>query len=106
MNIHKKRASKRGIIAELSERMGIVRRNKFEKQMNNAIAFQRVATDQADSAYWRGYIRGMRRAYLGDKYGTADKNEIPLLAVNNPDGIRRRGDQGYNDGLKAFKSMA
>ena len=39
--------------------------------------------------YWRGYQRGLRRAYHGNKFGTPEEHEKFLDAVNSLDEGRR-----------------
>jgi hypothetical protein len=49
--------------------------------------------------YLTGYIRGLRRAYHGEIFGTAEDHErwMGFLASDYPDHVQR--GQGYRDGL-------
>lgn len=53
-------------------------------------------------AYWEGYERGLRRAFHGDKFGTAQEHALWLSVVDDgADPSRRERGQGYRDGLAA-----
>jgi len=50
--------------------------------------------------YWTGYERGLRRAFLGDQFGTEQEHELWLtFAADGVDPMRRERGQGYRDGL-------
>ena len=67
--------------------------------MNRAKTFQGLETDRAE--YWIGYQRGLRRAYHGESFGTAEEHALWLGASDNhgDDPIRRARGEGYRDGL-------
>jgi hypothetical protein len=48
-------------------------------------------------SYWDGYIRGLRRAHYGDRYGTAE-NHRKWLALRG-DAAREEMSSGYRDGF-------
>lgn len=64
---------------------------KFELEMRNAEAMRRTVSPER-IGYWTGYIRGLRRAYHGDNFGTSDEHEVWSHSSD------QRG-QGYRDGL-------
>ena len=72
----------------------------FEHETNRAKTFQGLETDRAE--YWIGYQRGLRRAYHGESFGTAEEHALWLGASDNygDDPIRRARGEGYRDGLK------
>jgi len=72
----------------------------FEHEMNRAKTFQGLETDRAE--YWIGYQRGLRRAYHGESFGTAEEHALWLGASDNygDDPIRRARAEGYRDGLE------
>jgi len=69
----------------------------FESEMSRAKTFQGLGTD---IEYWAGYIRGLRRNFHGEAFGTEAEHRLWLEAVNSEDTIRRQLGQGYADGLK------
>lgn len=71
---------------------------RFKKEM--ALAETMAKTDVERENYWRGYQRGLRRAYHGDKFGTIEEHQKYLEAVNSPDEGRRETGRGYADALQ------
>lgn len=72
---------------------------KFKSEMRRAEAMRHSA-DPEMSEYWTGYIRGLRRAYHGKKFGTADEHKKWMAAIDNPNDIRKQRGRGYRDGIK------
>lgn len=73
-------------------------REMFQREMNRAKTFQSLG-DRPH--YWAGYIRGLRRAYHGESFGTQEEHEKWLSLVNDADENRQETGQGYRDGLRA-----
>ena len=71
---------------------------RFKKEM--ALAEHMAKTDVERESYWRGYQRGLRRAYHGDKFGTPEEHKKFLNAVTSPDKRQKETGQGYTDALK------
>jgi len=69
-------------------------RNKFESKMLKAKVLQGL-TDLPD--YWTGYMRGLRRVYYGEKFGTEEEH------LRFSDAIHSELGRGYTDGLKEGK---
>ncbi len=46
--------------------------------------------------YWRGYIRGLRRRYHGEKFGTDEEHEQWMNMIDDKD--REELGRGYRDG--------
>ncbi len=46
---------------------------EFESQMLKAETFRRLG-ERSD--YWAGFMRGLRRAFHGENFGTADEHEL------------------------------
>jgi hypothetical protein len=71
---------------------------QFKREMIRARTLGETDPDRAD--YWRGYTRGLRRAYHGEDFGTAEEHNLYLAAAEEPlDGGRRDLGRGYRDGL-------
>ena len=71
---------------------------KFRSEMRRAMTMEKAAdTDRAD--YWRGYQRGLRRAYHGENFGTADEHSLWLSLIERDDDRSKQRGQGYRDGI-------
>ena len=71
---------------------------RFKKEMS--LAEHMGKTDVERESYWRGYQRGLRRAYHGEKFGTAEEHNKFIDAINSFDEARRETGRGYADALK------
>ncbi len=68
----------------------------FESFMRRA----RVAQANGDdNGYWRGYQRGLRRAYHGDAFGTVNEHWLWLEFADSGGPIKAALGRGYRDGL-------
>ena len=73
---------------------------KFEELMLKADTMMKV--EPAKGGYWRGYMRGLRRAHLGQKFGTTGEHQLYLSLVNSRDDDRQELGRGYVEGLAAL----
>lgn len=73
--------------------------SQFNREMMRARTMQKLDPDPLVGDYWIGYQRGLRRAFHGESYGTADEHETWLACLDAGDERRRRRGQGYSDGL-------
>lgn len=71
---------------------------KFKSEMRRAETMRGLA-DPMMAEYWAGYIRGLRRAYHGEKFGTDEEHEKWSSAANSRDESRKQRGRGYKDGL-------
>lgn len=71
---------------------------KFKSEMRRAETMRGLA-DPMMAEYWAGYIRGLRRAHHGEKFGTAEEHEKWLSAANSRDESRKQRGRGYKDGF-------
>jgi hypothetical protein len=71
---------------------------KFKSEMRRAETMRGLA-DPMMAEYWAGYIRGLRRAYHGEKFGEPGEHEKWLSAANSRDESRKQRGRGYKDGL-------
>jgi hypothetical protein len=71
---------------------------KFKSAIRRAEAMRRRAEPMM-AEYWGGYIRGLRRAYHGENYGTAEAHASWLSAINSQNEARKQRGRGYADGL-------
>lgn len=51
--------------------------------------------------YWSGYVRGLRRAYHGERFGTDAEHQLWLSQADSDDRQRQERGLGYRDGLAA-----
>jgi len=51
------------------------------------------------SAYWKGYMRGLRVAYHKKELETQEEHRKWMALVNDTDEIKREMGKGYRDGL-------
>ncbi|MBW2544189.1 MAG: hypothetical protein JRD43_01695 [Deltaproteobacteria bacterium] len=70
----------------------------FQHAMGAAETFTRLAEKPAVADFWAGYIRGTRRRYHGEKFGTDEEHALWLEAVNSDDQSRQRRGAGYRAG--------
>lgn len=57
-----------------------------------------TSTDR--TAYWKGYMRGLRLAYHGKKYETREEHRKWMDLINDVDEVKRDMGKGYRDGIK------
>jgi len=69
-----------------------MKRSVFEHEMAKAKTFHDLG-EKPD--YWRGYMRGLRRRYHGENFGTADEHEKWMALVD--DEYRQEMGRGYRD---------
>ena len=79
---------------------------QFQHAMGAAETFQRIAGDPLVADFWSGYIRGIRRRYHGEKFGTAEDHALWLEAVNSDDESRQRRGEGYRAGFAGVSIKA
>jgi hypothetical protein len=72
---------------------------KFRSEMRRAEAMRKTCDDPHMALYWAGYIRGLRRAYHGKKFGTPEEHALWLAAATSEDKSRKQRGRGYRDGL-------
>lgn len=73
---------------------------EFQTLARGAEALRRSA-DSPRSEYWAGYIRGLRRLYHGERFGTPEEHEIWLgLADTRRDPVGIARGLGYRAGFE------
>jgi hypothetical protein len=75
---------------------------KFKKLMSEAstMLVASLVASPDYSAYWNGFIRGLRRAHHGERFGTAREHQKWLSLVSDRDKNRQAMGRGYRNGLK------
>lgn len=74
--------------------------SNFASMMRRADTLRRVCSDPIEESWWTGYMRGLRRAHHGERFGTLAEHELWLSAVDSPDQTRAALGRGYAAGLK------
>lgn len=52
------------------------------------------------SAYWKGYMRGLRLAYHGKQFETQEEHNKWMAMIYDTDEVKREMGKGYRDGMK------
>ena len=74
--------------------------SSFASLMRRADTLRRVEDDPIKSAWWTGYMRGLRRAHHGEKFGTQAEHDLWLAATESVNEQRLAMGRGYVAGLK------
>lgn len=72
--------------------------DEFKALMRRADHARRSESDPVKCDWWRGYMRGLRRAHHGDAFGTETEHSL-YLAASESDDFRRALGLGYRAGL-------
>lgn len=74
--------------------------SNFQSLMRRADTFRRLLdNDQLEEAWWTGYMRGLRRAHHGERFGTEAEHELWYSATESTDPSRAALGRGYRAGL-------
>lgn len=73
--------------------------SNFQSLMRRADTMSRYGDEPLKSSWWTGYIKGLRHAHHGDRFGTEAEHELWLSAANSTDPIRAELGRGYLAGL-------
>ncbi len=78
---------------------------KFQSEMHRAAAMRRLATDPTEANYYTGYIRGLRRRYHGERFGTEEDHALWLALADDQDPARTAQGRGYREGLQGEEAL-
>lgn len=73
--------------------------SSFQTLIRRADTCRRFEADPYRKEWWRGYMRGIRRAHHGERYGTEHDHELWLSFAGAPDPSRDALGRGYRAGL-------
>jgi hypothetical protein len=73
--------------------------SNFQSLMHRADTLRRLESDPVNESWWTGYMRGLRRAHHGERFGTEAEHELWLSAVESTDPQRAALGRGYLAGL-------
>ena len=74
----------------------------FKSEMARAQTLRDLENDHIKRDYWDGYIRGLRRGYHGEIFGTAAEHSTYWNLYNSPDKDREARGRGYRGGISFF----
>jgi len=77
----------------------LVPSSSFQSLLRRADTCRRLEADSLRVDWWGGYMRGLRRAYYGDKYGSAAEHDLWLSLAGDLDLSRDARGRGYRAGL-------
>jgi hypothetical protein len=67
--------------------------------MRRADTLRRVEPDPIRAEWWAGYMRGLRRAHHGERFGSEAEHDLWLSAAESMDPMRAALGRGYRAGL-------
>lgn len=76
--------------------------SNFASLMRRADTLRRRHNDPQnpfESDWWAGYMRGLRRAHHGERFGTQAEHDLWLSAIESTDPQRAALGRGYRAGL-------
>lgn len=73
--------------------------SEFASLLRRADTCRRAESHPIRQAWWVGYMRGLRRAHHGERFGSAAEHEMWLSASESPDDGRSALGAGYRAGL-------
>lgn len=71
----------------------------FASLMRRADTLRRVEPDPVRAEWWVGYMRGLRRAHHGERFGTEAEHDLWFSAAESTDSQRAALGRGYRAGL-------
>jgi hypothetical protein len=71
----------------------------FASLMRRADTLRHLSDDPIESDWWAGYMRGLRRAHHGERFGTVAEHEMWQDSANSTDPQRAALGRGYIAGL-------
>ena len=88
-----------------------MKQSEFQTNMTGSKTFGELS-DSADSDFWSGYQRGLRRHYHGEKFGTTAEHKLWMSLHTDDDESRKMRGLGYRAGFEgqniqqAMKTLA
>ena len=70
-----------------------------ESLLCSDVAMRSSEADSGDTPWWSGYMRGLRRATQGERFGTQAEHDFLIAAADSADASRSAIGNGYKAGL-------
>ena len=71
----------------------------FASLMRRADTLRRAEPDPIRAEWWAGYMRGLRRAHHGERFGSEAQHQLWVSAAESTDPMRAALGRGYIAGL-------
>lgn len=71
----------------------------FASLLRRADTLRRLESDPTRESWWTGYMRGLRRAHHGERFGSQTEHDLWLSAADSTDPQRAALGRGYAAGL-------
>lgn len=71
----------------------------FSSLLRRADTLRKLESDPIRAAWWVGYMRGLRRAHHGDRFGSGAEHQMWLDAASSQIPDRAAMGRGYAAGL-------
>ena len=75
----------------------------FQEWMVAAKCIQENDKENAD--FWKGYQRGLRRLYHGERFGTPEEHALWMSLTNDRDESHKMRGRGYRAGFAGHSIM-
>ena len=73
--------------------------SNFASLMRRADMLRRVESDPVHAEWWAGYMRGLRRAHHGERFGSEAEHDLWFSAADSTNPMRAALGRGYHAGL-------
>jgi hypothetical protein len=73
---------------------------KKEHRSRQRVKSKTFSSPDDRTAYWKGYMRGLRLAYHGKKFESREEHRKWMELINDSDEVKRDMGKGYRDGIK------
>lgn len=77
---------------------------EFKLNLTAAEAFQKMSDVPAENAFWGGYLRGIRRNYHGENFGTDETHYRHMGLCDAPDAEHQLRGVGYKAGFEGLNA--
>ena len=74
-------------------------RKAFDQEMMKSRA---MIEQGKDPDYWEGYLRGLKRRFFGESFGTAEEHHRWMTLADSPDPQKAQQGRGYRDGIQLW----
>ena len=72
---------------------------EFQTNARAGQTFRRLSSEPGEQEFWAGYVRGLRRNYHGEKFGTPEEHDLWMAAADSDDESRKMTGIGYRIGI-------
>jgi hypothetical protein len=73
--------------------------SNFSSLLRRADTIRRFEDDPIRESWWAGYMRGLRRAHHGERFGSETEHDLWMSAAESTDPMRAALGRGYRAGL-------